>query len=316
MPCCEICKKDKFKLITTELREGPGKISQCDSCGLVIQDATWTNDEIERYYNEEYQKTHSLDASKEQSPKEHFDSRLKTIKPLVERINKVLKPDMSVLEIGCGTGELLHAIKPHVKEVVGVELSKDFVDFMNKDLGIEAHAEDINKIDFKVRKFDFIISIATLDHLPNPLETLMTMKRLLSKRGVMYIELPNLEEALNVYLPEKSRRAFNRFFWNKGHFFYFDRESLSKLMDKAGFDCDISCRHEYTLRNYLNWYFTGSPQATFVDATTGVGLFSGNSEFEKGMNEIFFEAEGRFHKLMSQTFRGDALCCLAKPKER
>ena len=95
MPRCEICGKDDFKLISAELREGPGRICQCKSCGLVIQDAAWTSEDIERYYNEEYQKAHSLDVNKEQSPQEHFASRLKTIKPLVDRIHKALKKDMS-----------------------------------------------------------------------------------------------------------------------------------------------------------------------------------------------------------------------------
>jgi SAM-dependent methyltransferase len=220
-----------------------------------------------------------------------------------------------VLEVGCGTGELLYSIRPKVKEVVGVEMSKGFVDFMNKDLGIEAYAEDINRIDLKARKFDLIICIATLDHLPNPLETLVTMRKLLSEKGKVYIELPNVGQALNLYLPKNSRKAFNRFFWHKGHFFYFDRKTLSSLMQKAGFDCEISCRHEYTLRNYLNWYFTGSPQMRFVDATTATDFFPGGSEFEKGMNAILDEAESRFHELMNRTFRGDTLCCLAEPRK-
>lgn len=315
MAHCEICGKNNFTLITREIREGPGQVSQCKSCGLVIQDANWAPEGIKKYYNAEYQRTNSLDARKEQSPREHFNNRLKTIQPIVERIGKLLKRDMSVLELGCGAGELLYSIRPNVGKVVGLELCEGFVDFMKGELGIEAYAKDINKVDFGTRKFDLVISIATLDHLPNPLQTLKTIKGLLSPKGVIYIEVPNLNEALNFYLPKASRKAFNKFFWHKAHLFYFTRETLSKLIEKAGFSCKISCRHEYTFRNYLNWYFTGSPQLTFVDATTGIKLFSGNSQFEKGMNKIFYDIEERFHKLMKRTFRGDTLCCLAKSRK-
>lgn len=316
MPRCEICERDDFTVIATEIREGRGRISQCKSCGLIIQDARRTAKEIDRYYNEEYQTTNSLDSGKEQSPREHFDARLKTIQSIVGRLNKFLRPDMRVLEIGCGAGELLYSIRPYVGDVIGVELSKGFVDFMNKELSIEAYAEDVNNIDFRTKKFDLIISIATLDHLPDPLRTLEAIKRLLSGRGKVYIELPNLNEALNFYLPEQNRKAFNKFFWHKAHFFYFTPDTLSRIMEKAGFSCEISCRHEYTFRNYLNWYFRGSPEATFIDAATGVNLFSGDSEFERGINEIFYDAEDRFHKLMSRTFRGDTLCCLASLEKR
>lgn len=316
MACCEICGKDDFELIAVEIREGPGRIAKCRSCGLVIQDVKWASKEIERYYNDEYHKTNSLDAERELPPEEHFNNRIKTIQPIVDEIHRFLRPGMKVLEIGCGAGELLHSIKPHVGEVVGIEMSKRFVDFMNKNLGIEAYTEDVNKMDFGTRKFDFIILIATLDHLPNPSETLKTIKRIISETGIIYIELPNLNEALNIYLPEESRKAYNKFFWHKAHFFYFTRETLTRLMEKAGFNCQITCRHEYTLRNFLNWYFKGTRQTAFVDATTGVDFFPGDSEFEKGMNQIFYAAEGRFHKLMNSTFRGDTLCCLAKPRVR
>src|SRR3989338_974322 len=145
MPHCEICGKDDFRLISAELREGPGRICRCKSCGLVIQDAAWTSEDIERYYNEEYQKAHSLDVNKEQSPQEHFDSRLKTIKPLIERVHKALKKNISVLEVGCGAGELLYSIKGKVKDIVGLELSKGFVDFMKNKLNIEIGRARVGK---------------------------------------------------------------------------------------------------------------------------------------------------------------------------
>ncbi len=316
MPKCEICGKSDFSLIATEIREGTGKIIKCKQCDLVIQDLNCTNEEIEDYYNEQYQLTNSLDAGRKQTSLEHFESRTKTMQPVIDRISNYLRNDMKVLDVGCGTGELLNAINSKVNEVIGIELNKDFVEFINKELNIKAYSKDISDIDFGKKKFDLIISIATLDHLQTPLKTLARIKDLLSHRGMAYIEVPNLSEALNFYLPDENRKAFNKFFWHKAHFFYFTRETLLKLMEKAGFVCNMTCRHEYTLCNYLNWYFKGSPQQAFVEAATGIGLFGGNSEFEKEMNEMFYDMENRFHKLMEKTFYGDTLCCLAKPKKR
>ncbi|MBF0517839.1 MAG: class I SAM-dependent methyltransferase [Nitrospirae bacterium] len=309
---CELCAQSAFELIATEIREGPGRICKCSNCGLVIQDISMDAAELSQYYNEIYQKTNSLDAGKEQSAQEHFDDRLKTIAPIVGQIAGYLRPNITVLELGCGTGELLYSIKPHVKAVTGIEIHKGFVDFMNNTLQIEAYAEDIMKIDFGGRRFDLIISIATLDHLNNPFATLQRLKSLLSERGMMYIEVPNADEALNHYLPERNKAAFNKFFWHKAHFYYFTPETLALLMQKAGLICELSCRHEYTLHNYLNWYFKGVPQRSFVEAVTGTGLFSGDSEFETGMNEMFNEMNERFLRLMADTFRGDTLCCEAK----
>jgi len=237
---------------------------------------------------------------------------MKTLSKVVENIRPYLKSDMNVLEVGCGAGELLSLIKPYVKNVTGIEMNKGFVDYMNNELGIEAYADDISLVDFKGRSFDVILSIMTLDHLPNPTETLRSMKRLLTKDGVVYIEVPNQEEALNFYLPEPSQEKFNKFFWQKAHYFYFTRDSLLKLLEKVGFVCKVTCRHEYTLLNFLNWYFTGERQKTFIDAATGIKPYAGNSAFEISMNKMFNEMENHFHKILIETFKGDTLCCITR----
>lgn len=314
MARCEICGRKDFRVVATEIREGPGRIARCQKCGLIIQDVEWGEGEIKHYYNEVYQRTNSLDVRAEQTPREHFESRRLTLAPVLRRLKPFLKKGMRVLDVGCGAGELLHAIRPMVKEVVGVEICQSFVDFMNKDLHIEAHSTEFNSIDFGKRFFDLIVSIDALDHLPNPRQTLVTMRRLLAPRGRLYLEVPNVEEALNFSLPNGAQNAYTRFFWHKAHFFYFSKATLKKLFAEVGFRSVISSRHQYTLKNYLNWYFRGKPQGTFLEASMGVHFFKGRSSFERGMNKIFSRAESEFHRLLEKTGSGDTLCCNVSPQ--
>lgn len=309
MPTCEICEGNKFTQIATQIREGEGSILQCDKCGLVIQDIDWHADRLREYYDEEYQSSNSLITGEVQTPLEHFNDRLKTIQPLFEKIKPLLKKESRVLDVGCGAGELLSRLKPHVKYCAGVELHTSFVDFIRNHLEIDAFAGDLNKIHFD-QPFDLVICICTLDHLPNPLQTLLTMKRWLSPGGKIYLEVPNREEALNYFLPEPNRIEFNKFFWHRAHLFYFTRKTIAALFQKAGLAIDITCRHEYTLKNFLNWYFRGEPQPSFVTGVNEIGLFDGKSDFEVRMNDMFDMMEGEFKAIMSKTFRGDSLCCL------
>jgi len=270
-------------------------------------------EEIDNYYNKEYQLTNSLEKGREQTAKERFDTRIKTIAPIIEQIKPCLKKGQRVLDIGCGAGEVLYSIKLFVSEVVGVELNKSFVDHVKNDLGFEAYCQDVNLIDFKDKKFDLIISFGALDHMPNPLETLKTMKSLLAPGGELCLFLPNRNEAMNFFLPESTREKFNAFFWHKAHFFYFTKETSEKLLTKAGFTCEITNYHQYTLKNFLNWYFTGASTKLSVDAMSNVDLFSGNDPFEQKINEMFQEMERRFHKIAEETFRGDMIRVIAKP---
>lgn len=311
MKPCELCEGRDFKTIATEIREGAGIIAQCARCGLIIQVLDWDEKRLRDYYEGEYQATNSLISGKKISAGEHFEERMKTIKPLFERVKPLLSSGMKVLEIGGGPGALLSSCKPFVKKCVGVELNTEFVKFMQKSLSIEAYAADINKLRLKDR-FDLIIMINTLDHLPNPLETMTTMKSLLGKGGRIYLETPNRDEALNFYLPEPHMADFRKFFWHRAHLYYFTKETITALFNKCGLRIRTACRHEYTLKNYMNWYFTGRPQSGFVSAVAKNELFYGKSDFETRMNKLIAGAEKEFKKIMAETFCGDTLCCIGR----
>ena len=309
MQSCEICGNKNFSLIATEIREGKGKIIKCNNCGLIMQDLGWDERKLREYYEEEYQSTNPLIAGKILTPEEHFNERIQTIQPIFEQIKPLLGKEKEVLEVGGGPGALLSLCKPLVKKCVGVELNTEFVEFMKKNLGIEAYAEDVNKLKID-EKFDVIIMISTLDHLPNPLETLISLKNLLTVNGKIYIEVPNRDEALNYFIPEPNLSIFREFFWHRAHLFYFTKKTISALFKKVGLSIRVTCRHDYTLKNYLNWYFVGEPQSDLVTGMVKNEFFSGNSVFEVRMEKMFATIEKEFKEIMSETFCGDSLCCV------
>ena len=80
------------------------------------------------------------------------------------------------------------------------------------DMGINAQYGFFEKLDFDT-KFDLIISINALDHMPYPMEILHKIYDSLEDDGKIYFELPNRNEALNFFLPEVNQKNFNTFFW-------------------------------------------------------------------------------------------------------
>ena len=315
MEKCIICSGTNFKIIATQMREGEGMITQCKDCGLVFQDADYSFEYLKNYYEDEYQRTNSLVSGEIQTVKEHFDDRKKTITPIFENIKNLLKKDMRVLEVGSGAGELLSLIKPFVKECVGVELNSALASFATEELGILTYPNDILALEFN-ETFDLIIIISTLDHLPNPVEVLRYLEQLLAENGLMYLEVPNRNEALNYFLPAEPLKNYMTFFWHKAHMFYFTEETLKKICEKVGLSAEITCRHDYTFKNYLNWYFRGQPQSGLVEGMGNTYLFSGNTDFEKRVNKLMEKADAEFREIMAQTIRGDSLCCIARrPQE-
>jgi hypothetical protein len=90
--------------------------------------------------------------------------------------------------------------------------------------------------------------------------------------------------------------------------FYFSGETAALLFKKAGLRCSVASRHEYTLKNFLNWYFLGTPQPDFVTGLTGSRFFAGDSEFERKMDSLLAGAEAEFKRISAKTNRGDNLC--------
>lgn len=308
---CNLCNNEKrFLTISKEIREGKGLILQCLECKHVFQAIEMNSKELEKYYNDIYIETNSL-SDTQINVKEHFEERLKTLDDMLKHITPILQNDMKVLDIGAGAGALLYAIKDKVASLYATELNKSYVEYM-QEKGIKAKYGFFEKLNFD-SKMDLIISINALDHMPNPLEVLEKIYNRLNDGGQIYFELPNKNEALNIYLPENVQNQFNTFFWHKAHFSYFYDETIRYALEKVGFkDIKIDFRHEYTIINFLNWYYTGKPQKTFANATTNTDLFVGKSEFEQEMNKMFKDVNKKFLNIMKKTGRGDSMVITAK----
>ncbi|MBI2024426.1 class I SAM-dependent methyltransferase [Candidatus Giovannonibacteria bacterium] len=102
----------------------------------------------------------------------------------------------TVLDAGCGTGELAHLIsKKGAKKVLGIDYSESAINeakkqYQNKNLFFEK--SDLNNIS---GKFDVIISLGTLEHLDDPLGALTNLKNKLNPGGHLIITCPNWSNA-------------------------------------------------------------------------------------------------------------------------
>ena len=128
------------------------------------------------------------------------DSAWKVTKllPLVDRfILHFDSTEIKLLDVGGGAGMILSAISDYLRESHRIRVEKHALDLSpamiemqrrsNPDL-IRALNEDIRKTSFSDKEIDLALMIDVLEHVPNPLEALMELRRI-SKFAIFKVAL-------------------------------------------------------------------------------------------------------------------------------
>lgn len=157
---------------------------QCLSCGLVFASPMPNYDVIPSFYSS--YSTHS------KGPKSLLTklSRRKALKESVVAIGSDKKS--RILDYGCGNGEFLGELrKLGYLNVLGYDFDPQAVKAANS-IGIAAtcNLEEISGC------FDTIMLNHVIEHLPDPIQELKKLSKLLSEGGLIVIRTPNNESLL------------------------------------------------------------------------------------------------------------------------
>lgn len=159
----------------------------------------------------------------------------------------------SIVDFGCGRGDLLRLAKPVASAVAGIELQEDYI----LSLGADGIRAERSMSAIKANCTDTVFVLHTLEHLPDPLQILAELKTLLKKGGMLVVEVPHARDFLLTHLECESFRRFT--LWSQ-HLILHTRESLIRLLSAAGFvDIVVQGKQRYPLSNHLTWLGQQAP---------------------------------------------------------
>jgi SAM-dependent methyltransferase len=96
-----------------------------------------------------------------------------------------------LLEVGCGNGHFLEVARDRGWEVCGTELSRPHVE-RARAKGLEVVPTDIVKGEvFAERRFDLVVVIEVVEHVPDPAALLRAAALRLAPGGWLYLTTPN-----------------------------------------------------------------------------------------------------------------------------
>lgn len=141
-----------------------------------------------------------------------------------------------VLDIGCADGNLTAKIAAYLpkSKVTGVDLYKKSIEFAKKkNRGVEFLVADARKLPFKNKRFDTIICVEALEHIPDNSKAVVEIRRCLKDKGTFIV------------LQDTDSPVFNFiwFFWTKwkgkvwegSHISCMKPNELVSLLKKNGF---------------------------------------------------------------------------------
>lgn len=248
---CEICgSNDLRELFPKEMMkggDGPFRYVHCIACGSTYQPVRL--DDYGKYYPGSYY------SFRYQEPR-GFSARLRQFKRVLRNryyfygrgwigrllagarpcpVNHLsrhiqLRPDMAILEIGSGTGELLHEIADvGVRRAVGIDpfLPND-IKFRNGaqvlKMSIEAYGRK-----YPDEKFDLIMFNHSLEHSPTPQLDLQRITRHLAPDGEILVRLPVAGSAI--------AEQYGEHWWSLDaprHIYLFSVRSMELFAQKCG----------------------------------------------------------------------------------
>lgn len=264
---CEICGSehlsDLFPMEMMHGKAGPFHYVRCQDCLSIYQPVKlpdYSQFYPDSYYSFRYEEPHSLSARLRQfkrmvrnryyyfgqgllgrwlaaarpCPTNHLSRHVK------------LRQNMSILEIGSGSGELLHELADlGIRRVVGIDpfVPQDLA-FRNGAQVFKLRIDQLNQR-FQGEKFDLIMFNHALEHSPTPFEDLRQVARFLSANGEILLRLPVSGSTV--------ADQYGTSWWSLDaprHIYIFSTKSMPLVAQRCGLNVK-RVHHEGTIDDYL-----------------------------------------------------------------
>ena len=228
---CFNCNQNNFQIFDKYYhgkRLGVKNILICNNCDLKQVDFI-PDDERLNFFYKNLNTRLLFDVDKTKNKLEHSFNQFDTfLKFIISKSKLNIDEPKNFIDIGAGNGRTLHQLKNLTRwNSIGIEPDKTKCKIL-KFLDLKYINDTFQNVEKKLENnnYDLIVMSQVLEHIANPGELLDKIYNKLNKNGYLWIDVPLCNK--NYF---KSRMIDD-----VGHLYFFDEESLSKIIKKYKFD--------------------------------------------------------------------------------
>jgi 2-polyprenyl-3-methyl-5-hydroxy-6-metoxy-1,4-benzoquinol methylase len=197
-------------------------LCKCENCGHHFTVPSVNESLRSKYYNElnsEYFLNNTFN---------HLNDKHDYIFNLISKYKK----GGEILEIGCGNGFLLEKFRLKGWNAYGIEPSNNAVEFIQQNfskINIKNQFLDYNS--YKSKSFDLILLFDVIEHLSNPVETILLANYYLKNGGLLVIGTGNIK-SVNAIISKNNWGYFGS--WE--HISFYSPKSMKYLLSRNKFN--------------------------------------------------------------------------------
>tara|TARA_Y100000766_G_scaffold285409_1_gene308658 strand:+ start:16361 stop:17314 length:954 start_codon:yes stop_codon:yes gene_type:complete len=223
---CPHCHSDQFSKV---FKLNGFRHVQCNNCNSVYVTPRLKDDYIDKLYTDSY---YSEMFTKSMIP--FFDKRKRILGQ--NKYDQILKYSVkkgSVLDIGCGVGELIDVFKDNDWDSDVVELNPAAIEWLEK------RGHNVNKIHFADyntdKKYDVVMAWNVIEHVLDPKDFVKKAFDLLKPGGLFVSEVPHGNSLLIDYCRKTGKDPL-RILQGEQHIMLYSIDAYENLHKKAGFE--------------------------------------------------------------------------------
>jgi len=216
-------------------RHPEADLYRCPQCDHCFSDAA-SIDAHEQYADDYYEETHP----------NWFANPNLTLFGKLHAVIKSVNPRPTVLDVGCGQGQLLTYFRDHSPtwDLTGVDIGA-----LPSSSGIEFRRGDVFAMNFG-RTFDIVVSLAVIEHVADVRGFVHKLRDLCTPGGLVILLTVN-DRSLTYGLARLFKRCglagpCNRLY-SKHHLNHFNFHSLGQLLTREGLEVLETIRHHSPL---------------------------------------------------------------------